>query len=140
MEEKFVISSLTQLTPICKKIKNLLKHNLVLLDGEMGTGKTTFVKYFLKEITGYSGVTSPTFSIINEYQNSLGEPIYHMDLYRLESIEEALNVGIEEYLDSNHLCFIEWPNLIAPILPEEHHLISLELSENGDRVLTINNL
>ncbi|MCL4165408.1 UNVERIFIED_CONTAM: hypothetical protein GTU68_057859 [Idotea baltica] len=106
----------------------------------MGAGKTTFVKYLINALTGYSGVNSPTFSIINEYENSNGKPIYHMDLYRLETIDEALNIGLEEYLDSGNLCLIEWPNLISDILPENSHTIKFHLEENGDRILTINNL
>lgn len=140
MEKKIIISSEADLSSVCIEVINLLRHNLILLSGEMGTGKTTFVKYFINALTGYAGVTSPTFSIINEYQNKDGSPIYHMDLYRLETIEEALNIGIEEYLDSGHLCLIEWPNLITDILPLDHHQINLELRENGARVLTINNL
>lgn len=140
MEEKYIISSESELDTVSKNIVEKLKHNLILLEGEMGSGKTTFVKYFISGLTGYKGVTSPTFSIVNEYQNSDGKPIYHMDLYRLETIEEALNIGIEEYLDADNLCLIEWPSLIAQIIPQNHHLIKLELSDNGDRVLTINNL
>jgi len=140
LKQEFIISNESELTSVSQKVINLLQHHIVLLDGEMGTGKTTFVKYLIAAMTGYKGVNSPTFSIINEYENSTGNPIYHMDLYRLENIEEALNIGIEEYLDSGHLCLIEWPNLIADIVPENHHKITLELQENGDRLLTINNL
>jgi len=140
LKEEFIISSESELTHVSKKIISLLKHNIILLEGEMGTGKTTFVKYFIAALTEYSGVTSPTFSIVNEYENKKGIPIYHMDLYRLETIEEALNIGIEEYLDSGNLCLIEWPNLIADILPENHHLITLTLKDDGARVLTMNNL
>jgi len=138
--QEFIISSESELASLSKKIIKLLQHQIVLLDGEMGAGKTTFVKYFIDAMTGYQGVNSPTFSIINEYENSDGMPIYHMDLYRLENIEEALNIGIEEYLDSGHLCLIEWPNLISNIIPETHHIISLHVLENGDRLLKINNL
>ncbi len=140
MEKKIIISSEAELSAVCIKVIDLLQHNLILLNGEMGAGKTTFVKYFIDALTGYSGVTSPTFSIINEYQNKDGSPIYHMDLYRLENIEEALNIGIEEYLDSGNLCLIEWPNLISDILPPDYHLINLKIDENGARVLKINNL
>ncbi len=140
MEKKIIISSEAELGAVCIKVIDLLQHNLILLNGEMGAGKTTFVKYFIDALTGYSGVTSPTFSIINEYQNKDGSPIYHMDLYRLENIEEALNIGIEEYLDSGNLCLIEWPNLISDILPPDYHLINLKIDENGARVLKINNL
>jgi len=125
---------------LSQKIIALLQHQIVLLDGEMGTGKTTFVKYLIASMTGYQGVNSPTFSIINEYEDSTGNPIYHMDLYRLETIDEALNIGIEEYLDSGNLCLIEWPNLINDLIPTDHHTVTLQLQENGDRLLTINNL
>lgn len=133
--KRYVIASESELAGVSAEIIPLLKHNIVLLDGDMGTGKTTFVKYFIRALTSYSGVTSPTFSIINEYQNQDNKPIYHMDLYRLESMDEALNIGIEEYLDSEHLCLIEWPNLIVDLLPEKHHRISFELTDDNSRTL-----
>ncbi len=80
-----------------------------LFRGQMGAGKTTFIKEMGKQLGVLQSVQSPTFSLVNEYQNTAGDIIYHFDLYRLKNVREALDIGIEEYLDSGHLCFIEWP-------------------------------
>lgn len=126
----FTLTSESDLQIVVPELVKLLTQNLILLKGEMGAGKTTFVKYLVKELIDYDLATSPTFSIINEYSINNSDPIFHMDLYRLESIEEALNIGIEEYLDSGKLCIIEWPELIEPILPQEYHVIEIKhLSE-----------
>ena len=80
-----------------------------LFRGEMGAGKTTLVKEIGQQLKIKSIVQSPTFSLVNPYETESGEIIYHFDLYRLENVHEAVDIGIEEYLDSGHLCFIEWP-------------------------------
>ena len=80
-----------------------------LFRGEMGAGKTTLVKEIVQHLKIKSIVQSPTFSLVNPYETESGEIMYHFDLYRLENVHEAIDIGIEEYLDSGHLCFIEWP-------------------------------
>lgn len=122
----FTLNTESDLQFVVPEIVKLLRENLILLKGEMGAGKTTFVKYLVKELIDYDLVNSPTFSIVNEYSFNESDPIYHMDLYRLETIEEALNIGIEEYLDSGRLCIIEWPDLINPILPKDYHMIEIK--------------
>lgn len=120
-----------------------IKH-LILLYGQMGSGKTTFVRA-LGQILGFtSEVGSPTFSIINEYlpqkNNWNINRIYHMDLYRLKSIQEAFDIGIQEYLDGPDLCIIEWPELIESLTKKEVHLdIHIEVLENQQRryILTV---
>ncbi len=127
----FTLKTEADLQFVVPQIVKLLRENLILLKGEMGAGKTTFVKYLVKELIDYDLVNSPTFSIVNEYSFNESDPIYHMDLYRLETIDEALNIGIEEYLDSGRLCIIEWPDLINPILPKDYHIIEIKtLSED----------
>ena len=104
--------------------------------GEMGTGKTTFIKELCAYLGVQEGVTSPTYSLINEYLYLEGKQpasIYHFDLYRLNSLEEALDIGIEEYLEGPNYCFMEWPELIEAILPEEVVKISLEIVEDSMR-------
>lgn len=128
----FTLATQSDLQKVAPKIANLLKHNLILLKGEMGAGKTTFVKYLVKELIDYELVNSPTFSIINEYVFNESDLIYHMDLYRLETIDEALNIGIEEYLDSGRLCIIEWPELILPLLPKDYHLVEIKHLSNEE--------
>jgi len=104
--------------------------------GEIGAGKTTFVQSICKELGVKDKVTSPTFSLINEYTyNENGKPglIYHIDLYRLKDLDEAINIGIEDYLYDENYCFIEWPQLIAPILPDKVVEINLEIIEDSKR-------
>ena len=96
-----------------------------LIHGEMGTGKTTLIKSICEQLGVEDNVTSPTFSIINEYQ-STKEPVYHFDFYRVRTIEEALKAGVEDYFYSGHYCFIEWPEIILPILPRQYLIVSIE--------------
>jgi tRNA threonylcarbamoyladenosine biosynthesis protein TsaE len=96
-----------------------------LINGEMGAGKTTLIKSICEHLGVEDNVTSPTFSIINEYQ-SAKEPVYHFDFYRVRTIEEALKAGVEDYFYSGHYCFIEWPEIILPILPRQYVIVSIE--------------
>lgn len=109
----------------------------IVFIGEIGTGKTTLIQSVAKIIGVTTDVTSPTFSLINEYvfQNMVGKNayIYHIDLYRLKSVQEALDIGIEDYLYDEHYCFIEWPQLIEQILPEDVVTVSIEVLEDSTR-------
>ncbi len=87
------------------------------LIGELGAGKTTFVSEFCRQLGAQDEASSPTFSIVNEYATAKG-PIFHLDCYRLKSVEEAMDIGIEEYFEQAYFCFIEWPELIEPFLPQ----------------------
>ncbi len=136
MIKKFTIKKESELTDVAKYVSDNLKYKIILLLGDMGSGKTTFVKYLMKEIINYDAVNSPTFSLVNEYSTDQPELVYHMDLYRLETIEEALNIGIEEYLESGHINLIEWPQLIEPIIPKESHKIEIALLETGERTIS----
>ncbi len=111
------------------------KH-ILLLRGDLGAGKTTLVKQLMAHLGSTDEVSSPTFSIINEYVTSRGA-VYHMDLYRLKDEAEAIDIGIEEYLDSGELCVIEWPELIVDLLPEEYCEIQIEVDEMACRTITI---
>ncbi len=104
--------------------------------GEMGSGKTTLIKSLVKEL-GYKGnINSPTFSIINEYSN--GSKIFHFDFYRIENKNELLDLGIEEYINDDHWCFIEWPDLIIDLLPNSYIKLNLETISEDERKITIN--
>tara|TARA_B100000427_G_scaffold327375_1_gene337963 strand:+ start:1633 stop:2043 length:411 start_codon:yes stop_codon:yes gene_type:complete len=104
--------------------------------GEMGSGKTTLIKSLVKEL-GYKGnINSPTFSIINEYSN--GSKIFHFDFYRIENKNELLDLGIEEYINDDHWCFIEWPDLIIDLLPNSYIKLNLETISENERKITIN--
>ncbi len=104
-----------------------------VFSGEIGAGKTTLIKALCQQLGAPQTVSSPTFSLVNEYTGTDGTPFYHMDLYRLEHLEEALDIGIEEYLDSGRRCFIEWPELIEPLLPEDTFRIKLEIADDCHR-------
>ena len=109
---------------------------ILIFNGEMGSGKTTIIKALIKEL-GYEGtVSSPTFSLINEYFN--GNKIYHFDFYRIKSRNELLDIGIDEYISRNDWCFIEWPSLIADMLPDKYIELNIDVISNDDRKLRIN--
>lgn len=115
---------------------------IVAFSGEIGAGKTTFIQAFCQHLGVVEPVTSPTFSLVNEYQYEPkeGEPlqsIFHMDLYRLEEAEEALDFGIEEYLDSGAYCLIEWPELIQSLLPEDTVWINVGIVDDSTRKMLI---
>lgn len=104
--------------------------------GEMGVGKTTFIKQLCLSLGVNQEVTSPTFSLVNEYETQKGSIIYHFDFYRLEKSEEALDFGIYEYLDSGNICLLEWPEIIEYLLPEETIKIKIILNEDNSRTIT----
>jgi tRNA threonylcarbamoyladenosine biosynthesis protein TsaE len=101
--------------------------------GEIGAGKTTLIKAICRTLGFEGSVSSPTFSLVNEYEDQLGDTFYHMDLYRLNDTEEALDIGIEEYLDSGRRCLIEWPGMIEYLLPEDTFRIKLEIASDSSR-------
>lgn len=107
-------------------------------EAPMGTGKTTFIKALCLALGVQDVINSPTFSIINEYRaEPSGELIYHFDCYRLERLDDALSLGVEDYLESGALCLIEWPKLLEPILPSDTVLVDLSLEADGQgRILT----
>ena len=116
-------------------------HRVFAFDGQMGAGKTTFIKKLVEEMGTEDVVNSPTFAIVNVYdveQPYRGE-VYHFDCYRLKDIREALDFGAEEYLYSGNYCFIEWPEMIEQILPEDTVWVKIEPQENGERKLIIDN-
>ena len=103
--------------------------------GKMGAGKTTFIKAICEELGVEDVVNSPTFAIVNEYTDGKGEPIYHFDFYRIKKESEAYDIGFEEYVYSGHLCFMEWPELIEDLLPEDTVKVSIEEMEDGKRIV-----
>lgn len=101
----------------------------------MGTGKTTFIKAICEELGVEDAINSPTFAIVNEYEAASGDPIYHFDFYRIKRLSEAYDIGVDDYFYSGNLCFIEWPELIEEILPEESLIIHIEEQEDGSRIV-----
>lgn len=108
-----------------------------LFDGQMGVGKTTLIKRLCSQLGVESVVQSPTFSIVNEYVTADGKTIFHFDFYRIRDEFEALDIGVEEYFDSGHFCFVEWPEKIESLLPYPHLLLRIDIGENGERVLEV---
>jgi len=110
--------------------------NVFAFYGKMGAGKTTFIKALCEELGVEDEVTSPTFAIVNENEGGAGCPtplIYHFDFYRIKRLEEAYDIGFDDYVDSGNLCFIEWPELIEDLLPDDATRVSIEETADGRR-------
>lgn len=105
--------------------------------GGMGAGKTTFIKAICQNLGVEDVINSPTFSIVNEYRSDSGELIYHFDFYRINKIEEVYDFGYEDYFYSGSLCFIEWPELIEPILPKDTVTVNITVNNDGSRNVKI---
>jgi tRNA threonylcarbamoyladenosine biosynthesis protein TsaE len=105
--------------------------------GSMGAGKTTIIKAICEVLGTVDTVTSPTFTLVNEYMTSAGDALYHIDFYRIKRLEEVFDFGVEEYLTGDSYCFMEWPELVEEILPSERVNIRINVDENEVRTLTI---
>ncbi|MBE7630123.1 tRNA (adenosine(37)-N6)-threonylcarbamoyltransferase complex ATPase subunit type 1 TsaE [Tenacibaculum piscium] len=130
--------SLTDLPEIAKNILEKAPHKVLLFQGDMGVGKTTLIKEICKTLGVIDIAHSPTFSLVNQYEAQNNTPVYHFDFYRIESEEEAYDMGIEEYLYSNNWCLIEWPENVKNLLPLEAVTIKIVLLENGQRNIQFN--
>lgn len=139
MESKEVISkSIDDLGSVAQKVISFGgKCKIWLFFGEMGAGKTTLIKQICQELEVLDQVSSPTFSIVNEYLIGPQETVYHFDFYRLEDVEEAVNIGAEDYFFSGHLCLIEWPQIIANLLPDQYMTIEIEELLTGERKIIL---
>ena len=132
------IHSLENINQTAKKFIELIGNRTVFaFNGSMGAGKTTFIKAICESMGVKEPVNSPTFSIVNEYEAADGRIIYHFDCYRINKIEEAVDMGTEEYLYSGNLCFIEWSENIAPLLPDQIVNVNIKETENGKRKIQI---
>ena len=119
-------------------INQLGDKRVITLTGNLGAGKTTLVKALAQHLGTTETVSSPTYSLVNEYHYG-NNIIYHLDLYRLETLDEALAIGIEDYLYSGNYCFVEWANIIAPLLPNNTAHITITANPNQTRTLILNN-
>jgi tRNA threonylcarbamoyladenosine biosynthesis protein TsaE len=129
--------ALADLEELAKKlIREVGSNRVIIFNGEMGSGKTTFIKVIGHALGVKEGMSSPTFSIVNEYEREAGEKIFHFDFYRLKNELEAYDIGTEEYLDSGSYCLIEWPDKIPSLLPEKYIEVSIAKTAN-DQVRTI---
>lgn len=138
-KKEFVMNSLNDLEQCANDLLDSYKDKRVFaFYGEMGAGKTTFIKQLCKKLSVVDQTNSPTFAIINEYETSGKENVYHADFYRIKDEEEAFQTGCVEYFDSGNYCFIEWPERIENLLPEETVKVRINL-DNDKRTLTIEN-
>lgn len=135
-----IVFFLDELQSVVKQMLNIngLK-KVITFHAEMGVGKTTIIKEIVKQLGVNDNSSSPTFSLVNEYETSNGEIIYHFDLYRLNSEEEAYDMGIDEYFYSGNWCLIEWPEKTPNLIPIDHAAIHIKTLENGKRELTLIN-
>lgn len=118
-------------------LRRIGSRRLVAFYASMGAGKTTFSTALCRRLGIRSdAVNSPTFSIVNEYATADGEPVYHFDFYRIDRAEEALDIGLYDYLDSGALCLMEWPENIESLLPEETLRVRIEVAADGSRILS----
>lgn len=118
-------------------IDNMGKGNVFAFYGKMGAGKTTFIKAICECLQVDDVITSPTFSIVNEYySNKLDDSIYHFDFYRIKKVEEVFDMGYEDYFYSGRLCFLEWPELIEGLLPKDAVKVHIMEQEDGSRFIT----
>ncbi len=115
--------------------KNIIESNprkIILFNGEMGAGKTTLIKAICEQLGASGNISSPTFSLVNEYPIPDGK-IFHFDMYRLKTPSEALDMGIEEYFDSGHWCFVEWPEKIEGLIPDDHSVVDICIGDDLNR-------
>lgn len=134
----FRITQESDLTEVADALMPMLgQHSIVCFEGEMGAGKTTLIKVICKLLGVQDSMSSPTFSIVNEYRDGDGKAIYHFDFYRIEQISEALDIGVDEYFYSGDLCLIEWPERIKELIPEQHLEISIKLVGDIGREITL---
>ena len=131
---KIQVNSLAELPKVADKLLAFAgNEKIFLFDGEMGAGKTTFIKFFCKVLGIEDAVSSPTYSIVNEYEAKNG-PVYHFDFYRIKNIQEAYDLGYEEYFYGGGICLIEWPERIEELLPENYIKVEISIIDESERI------
>lgn len=117
-------------------ISNMGDSKVFAFYGKMGAGKTTFIKALCEELGVEDVITSPTFALVNEYTSGNGDPIYHFDFYRIKKIDEVYDMGYEDYFYGGNLCFLEWPELIESLLPEDVTKVHITTEADGSRTIS----
>ena len=136
MRHEIIIKDITDLERAAREfLKQIDGHRLVAFYAPMGSGKTTFTTAVCNILGVTDPVGSPTFAIVNEYMRADGEPMYHFDFYRIEKPSEAIGIGIYEYLDSGHLCIMEWPENIEELLPDDTLKVSITVNSDQSRTI-----
>ena len=129
--------TLDEINNVAQQILEQNPNKVLLFHGEMGVGKTTLIKQLCKTLGVTGATSSPTFSLVNEYETNNNQLVYHFDFYRLNNEVEALDMGIDDYLYSSNWCFIEWAEKIPNLIPETHSVITISLLTDGKRSLTL---
>ena len=135
-EEIFLVDAQGNRLSVLQLIQECGTSRVVALDAPMGTGKTTLIKQLVEEMGSTDIANSPTFAIVNVYEVDQSD-IYHFDCYRLKDIREAMDFGAEDYLYSGNWCFVEWPDIISPLLPEDTVWWHIRVKEDGDREIEV---
>lgn len=131
--KEFHINSIEQLSEVSDYLLSMRSEaDIIAFYGAMGAGKTTLIKNLCHRMGVTDEVNSPTFAIVNEYITEEGESVYHFDFYRIKKIEEAYDIGFENYFDSGNLCLIEWPEMIEPLMPEKYIRVEIRHGVNDD--------
>lgn len=134
-----IVFTVEQLESVANKIIAQQPPKVLIFHGEMGVGKTTLIKQLCKSLGVISTTSSPTFSLVNEYETIENQIVYHFDFYRLKNEMEALDMGADDYFYSGNWCFIEWAEKIPNLIPESHAIITIEVNDDGKRHLTLSN-
>lgn len=135
---EIILESIDKIDDAAKKFIDAMGDNTIFaFYGKMGAGKTTFIKAVCENLGVKDVINSPTFAIVNEYLAGNGEPIYHFDFYRIKKEQEVLDIGYEDYIYSDCLCFMEWPELIEDLLPEDAVKVTITELEDGRRIVAL---
>ena len=138
MSMEIRIKSIEEIAVAAKEfVAAMGERKVFALYGKMGAGKTTFIKAVCEELGVEDVINSPTFAIVNEYVDGQGEPVYHFDFYRIKNLQEVMDLGYEDYVYSGHVCFMEWPELIENLLPDDAVKVTIEEEIDGGRVLVV---
>ncbi len=135
-----IVFSLDEINKAARIFFDYIEKNnskIIAFYGQMGSGKTTFIKALCKILNVKDNVVSPTFAIINEYATDNGGFVYHFDFYRINKLQEALDIGVQDYFYSGNYCFMEWPEIVEPLLPENTLKVNIEELPDGKRKLTV---
>ncbi len=135
--DKYIIDSLDTINNTAKEFLKKYNSGVFCFYGEMGAGKTTFIKALCEELNVKDNVTSPSFAIINEYKTNDNKTIFHFDFYRIKDENEAFDMGYEDYFYSENTCFVEWPEKINSLLPNNRVDVTITVSDNLKRIITV---
>lgn len=139
MKRSITIESLASIDKAAREfLEQIGDRRILAFHGKMGAGKTTFTVALCKALGVCDKVCSPTFTIVNEYCTADGQTIYHFDFYRIKSLAEAMDIGVEDYFYSGKLCIMEWPENIDGLLPEESVIIDISVADDGTRTISWN--